>query len=150
MVANINELYSVKRGLNTFAKSIDLCQPAQSAQVDMGQKLFAIFKSFACFRTVVHDDCVACLTNYFYEAIIKWCLTLYEASRRCVKPPLVISRRKAEGMLFWRCQSIRPSGVRPHKSCLVRSITSTLPTDFNTIWHSYSPSWFAISNIFFR
>ena len=28
---------SVKRGLSEFAKSIDPCQPAQSAQADMGR-----------------------------------------------------------------------------------------------------------------
>ena len=31
----INEGCPVKRGLNAFAKSINSCQPAQSAQTDM-------------------------------------------------------------------------------------------------------------------
>ena len=37
ILQNFNEPCSVKRGLNAFAESIDLCQPAQSAQADMGQ-----------------------------------------------------------------------------------------------------------------
>ena len=32
-----NEPYSVKRGLNAFAKSVDSCQPAQSAQANMNR-----------------------------------------------------------------------------------------------------------------
>ena len=31
------DVYSVSRDLNEFAKSIDVCQPEQSAQADMGR-----------------------------------------------------------------------------------------------------------------
>ena len=34
---------SHERGLNPFAKSIDLCQPAQSAQADMGRNFSVSF-----------------------------------------------------------------------------------------------------------
>ena len=43
----------VKRGLHVFAKSIDSCQPAQSAQADMSRN-FSLFSSFsACQRVIL-------------------------------------------------------------------------------------------------
>ena len=38
-----NEPNSVKMGINTFAKSIDPCQPAQSAQADMNRNFLQAF-----------------------------------------------------------------------------------------------------------
>ena len=44
----INEQCSAKRGLGAIAKSIDPCQPEQSAQADMGRNFLVILKCFEC------------------------------------------------------------------------------------------------------
>ena len=48
--------YSVKRVLNAFAKSIDPCQPAQSAQADMG-RYFSLNLNLSAYQRVIlaHD-----------------------------------------------------------------------------------------------
>ena len=51
------------RELRAFAKSIDLCQPAQSEQADMGQNFWLSVNFLVCQRTILHDDSVCCLTN---------------------------------------------------------------------------------------
>ena len=48
-----------KKGINAIAKSIDSCQPAQSAQADMGRNF-----SQPCQRTILDHDSVSCLTNW--------------------------------------------------------------------------------------
>ena len=50
------EAFSVKRGLNTFAKNIDPCPPAQLVQADMDRNIFAIFKLSACQSAIPHYD----------------------------------------------------------------------------------------------
>ena len=54
-----------KKGLNAFAKNIDPCQPAQSAQADMGRN-FSHSLEFPAFfqRNIQHDDTVRCLTKW--------------------------------------------------------------------------------------
>ena len=52
-----------KRRLNVFAKSIGPCQPAQSAQADMG-RYFSL--SLHRQRTVLHHDSIGCLTKWTF------------------------------------------------------------------------------------
>ena len=50
------EARSVKRVLNTFAKRIDSCQTAQSAQADMGRNFSLSLVFLQCQRIVPHHD----------------------------------------------------------------------------------------------
>ena len=47
---------SVKRRLNIFAKSIDSCRPARTAQADMERNFSHFFNFSACQRTIPHRD----------------------------------------------------------------------------------------------
>ena len=63
----------MKRGLYAFAKSIESCQPAKSAQADMGQN-FSPSVHFLHFEvTRLHRDMVECLQNTFYGSMSRIC-----------------------------------------------------------------------------
>ena len=56
------ERCSVKRDLNTLAKSFESCQPAQSAQADMGRN-FSLSNFSAWQRTISTHEKVGCWKN---------------------------------------------------------------------------------------
>ena len=69
-----------KRVLNEIAKSINTCQPAQSAQADMG-------RNFSLSSNFLHVKGLFCLMiptvsgqRGFHESKIKSCLSIYSIS----------------------------------------------------------------------
>ena len=58
------EPWFVKREISAFAKSIDLCQPAQSAQADMGRN-FSLSVDFFFFFCMSKDNATSLLSRLF-------------------------------------------------------------------------------------
>ena len=63
----MNETITVKRELNASEKSIDPCQPAQSAQADMGRKFSLFFNFSACQKTFYITILSVVWRNGFYN-----------------------------------------------------------------------------------
>ena len=61
----IYESCSAKSGLNAFAKSIDSCQPAQSAQADMSRNFSLSFNFLHIKKKNLRYDSIICLTKWF-------------------------------------------------------------------------------------
>ena len=101
---------SVKRGLNSFAKSIAPCQPALSAQADRGPILFAILKFSACKRLIVNHDLVSCLP-FPEKSLVFTCLHFKSSGNTVGKGEIA---RNEHFLFFPRC--FLPFGITPASS----------------------------------
>ena len=78
----------------SFAKSIDQCQPAQSAHAGMGRNFSPSLIFLPCQRTILLHSLVGCCYTKWILGIfcLEMAWKMYVASQKCIKPSFARAR----------------------------------------------------------